>query len=44
MLVDAGARQTAGERNRMAALTFPTWAESAGRLWKFLGKVIEESD
>ena len=39
LLVDAGARQTAGERNRTTALTFPTWAESAAVLWRFLRQV-----
>ena len=42
VLGDASARQTEGERNRSTALTFPTWEESAGRLWRFLRKVISD--
>jgi glycosyltransferase involved in cell wall biosynthesis len=36
LLTDAEARRVEGEANRAAALRFPTWAESAKKLWSFL--------
>lgn len=42
VLIDVEARQTAGDVNRAAALAFPTWADSAGKLWDFLRRVISD--
>ena len=43
MLVDPDAGRVVGELNREAALAFPTWTESARKLWIFLRKVIDDS-
>ena len=43
MLVHPDAGRVVGELNREAALSFPTWAESAGKLWSFLRRVVGES-